>query len=41
MPLKPKKSKINIENITVDNKHNELQSMYAKNRKIVSKLENK
>jgi len=39
MPLKPKKLKTNIENITVDNKHNELQSLYSKNRKIVTKLE--
>jgi hypothetical protein len=39
MPYKKTKSKTNIENITVDNKHNELQSLYSKNRKIVAKLE--
>ena len=39
MPFKTKKSKTNIENITVDNKHNELQSLYFKNRKIVAKLD--
>jgi hypothetical protein len=39
MPFKTKKSKTNIENITVDHKHNELQSLYFKNRKIVAKLD--